>query len=65
MSDYIESLFQGVEILIDKKLESLAFDTTIICRIVDDSESHNGKYRVSDGSVIYVAYSEETDYKSG
>jgi hypothetical protein len=42
MSDMIESLFQGVTILIDKKLEDLAFDTTIICRIVDDSNCKNG-----------------------
>jgi hypothetical protein len=65
MSDYIESLFQGVDILIDKKLETLAYDTTIICRIVDDADCKNGKYRVSDGSVTYFAYSENTDYKLG
>lgn len=65
MSDMIESLFQGMTILIDKKLEDLAFDTTIICRIVDDSNCKNGQYKVSDGSAIYTAYSEKQDYKSG
>jgi hypothetical protein len=65
MSDYIESLFQGVDILIDKKLENLAFDTTAICTITDDSNSKNGEYQVTDGSVTYIAYSEEDKYKKG
>lgn len=65
MSDYMESLFQGVEILIDKKLEDLAYDTSLICCITDNSDSKNGKYRVTDGSVSYTVYSEDDSYKIG
>ena len=65
MSDFMDSIFQSVDILIDRKLEDLAYDVTITCRVVDNSESKNGKYRVSDGSVTYTAYSEYPDYKIG
>ena len=49
----------------DKKLESLAYDTTDICTITDNSESKNGKYRVTDGSVSYIAYSDTDNFKVG
>ena len=65
MSDYIESLFQGVDMLIDKKLENLNYDTTIICTITDNSDSKNGKYRVTDGSIAFTVYSDVSTYRSG
>lgn len=65
MSDYIESLFQGVDMLIDKKLENLNYDTTIICTITDNSDGKNGKYRVTDGSMAFTAYSDVSTYRSG
>ena len=65
MSDYIESLFQGVDMLIDKKLENLNYDTTIICTVTDNSDSKNGKYRVTDGSIAFTAYSDVSTYRSG
>lgn len=65
MSDFAESIFDSVSIIVDKKLDELAFDTTIICRIINNSECKNGKYKVSDGSVTYDAYSEVQDYEEG
>jgi hypothetical protein len=65
MSDYIESLFQGVDILITKRLEDLAYDTTVICTIVDSTDCKNGKYRVTDGSVSYIAYSDSDRFREG
>ena len=65
MSDFIESILQSVDIIIDKRLEDVAYDSTIICTIIDDSDKKNGKYRVSDGSVTYVAYSDQNNYKKG
>jgi hypothetical protein len=65
MSDYMDSLFQGIDILIDKKLEGLAYDTTVICTIVDSSDCKNGKYRVTDGSVSYIAYSDSDKFREG
>jgi hypothetical protein len=43
----------------------VSYDTTIICTITDASDSKNGKYRVTDGSVTYVAYSDVDSYKAG
>lgn len=65
MYDYVESLFQGVDILIDKRLEEVSYDKTIICTITDNSDGKNGKYRVSDGSATYIAYSDLDDYRNG
>lgn len=65
MSDFMDSIFESVKIIVNKELENLSYDTTIVCRIIDDSECKNGKYKVSDGNVSYVAYSEVQDYKSG
>jgi hypothetical protein len=65
MSDYMESLFQGVDILIDKRLENLSYDTTEICTIIDNSLRKNGEYRVTDGSISYIAYSENNNYRNG
>ena len=65
MSDFIESIFQSVDILIDKKLENLSYDTTIICTITDNTDKKDGKYRVTDGSVSFIAYSELTNYRIG
>lgn len=65
MSDYIESIFKGIDILIDKRMGDLAFDTTVICTIVDDKDGKNGKYRVTDGSMTYIAYSDKDDLKNG
>lgn len=65
MSDFMESIFQSIDILIDRRLDDLSYDTTVICRIIDISESKNGKYLVSDGSISYPAYSENPDYKIG
>lgn len=65
MSDFMESLFQGIDILIDKKLENVSYDSTIVCTIVDASKSKDGKYRVTDGSVTYLAYSDQSKYRNG
>ena len=65
MSDFMESIFDSIKIIVDKELEELAFDTTIVCRIIDDSNSKNGKYKVTDGSITFDAYSENSEYKSG
>ena len=65
MSDYIDSIFDGINIIIDKKLEDLAYDSTEICTITNASDCKNGKYRVTDGSVSYIAYSDQDNYREG
>lgn len=63
--DYLESLFQGIDIILEKRLDQVSFDTTIICTITDASNSKNGEYRVTDGNVTYKAYSDLDSYVAG
>lgn len=62
-NDYLESLFQGIDIIVSKRLEDVSYDKTIMCKIVDDSNKKNGEYRVTDGSITFIAYSENDLYK--
>lgn len=64
-NDYLESLFTGIDTIIDKRFETLAYDKTIVCTVVDHSKSKNGEYKVSTGDVIYTAYSDTNKYSSG
>ena len=61
--DYAETLFQAVEVLINKKIESIKFDETINATITDASKSAQGQYVVSTGNAKFVAYSPETSYR--
>ena len=62
--DYLEQLFQGVDILIERKLKDVSFDTTIICTVTDASDSKNGRYQVTDGTIRFEAYSDNDKYKA-
>lgn len=62
--DYSEALCQSMKIISESVLESVKFDKTIECTIVDDSQRTQGTYRVSDGSVEFTAYSETTTYRN-
>lgn len=62
--DYSEALCQSMKIISESVLESVKFDKTIECTIVDDSQRAQGTYRVSDGSVEFTAYSETTTYRN-
>ena len=42
----------------------MAFDKTITCTIVDDSDKNNGRYRVTDGSSKFIAYSETKTFRN-
>lgn len=63
--DYLESLFEGINIILEKRLDDVSFDTTVICTITDASNSKNGEYRVTDGSTSYKAYSDLDSYVTG
>ena len=64
-SEMLNSLFAGVDIIIDKRLQSVSYDSTIVCTIVDDSNRKNGIYRATDGSTIYTVYSDLDSYRNG
>ena len=58
-----ENICEAIKLIIDAELQELSYDKTVICTIIDDSKKNEGKYKVSEGSVSYEAYSESTDYK--
>ena len=60
----IENLFKAVDILVERRLENVNFDRTIICTITDDSDKKNGCYIVSDGTIKFKAYANDTSYKT-
>ena len=64
-TDYLESLFKGIDIILEKRLDGVLFDKTIICTITDASNKKNGEYRVTDGSVTYLAYADVDSYVAG
>ena len=61
--DVAETLFCAVDEIVTKRIESINFDKTIDCVIIEDEEAKKGKYRVTDGSANFYAYSVSTDYK--
>ena len=60
--DFSEDLFQAMEQIINAKLAEVKFDKTILCTITDNSNASTGQYQVTDGSVTFEAYSENTEY---
>lgn len=61
--DISESIFQAVDILIDKKIESVKFDETIEATIENAEQASEGLYVVSSGAAKFVAYGYNTQYK--
>lgn len=63
MADYAETLFQAVDILLNKKIEQIKFDQTIKATVIDTSKADIGEYLVSTGEAKFTAYSTETKYR--
>ena len=59
----VESLVPAMDIIASERLESVNFDRTIRCRIVDVSNANFGEYKVTDGTSTFKAYSEDRTYK--
>ena len=62
---FSETLFEALDIIINKRLQSVQKDKTILCVIEDASKANEGEYVVSNASARFVAYSENTSYKNG
>ena len=60
----VEQLFGAMDIILEQRLQSVNFDKTIICTIVDDSDKRNGCYIVTDGSMKFKAYVNDTTYRN-
>lgn len=62
--NYGEDLCQSVDIIITKRLEGIAFDSTILCTITNDKKRDQGSYTVSNnGNLEFEAYSSNTNYR--
>ena len=63
MVDYADIICQAVDEIVSKRLESINYDNTITCSVVDASKAKTGTYTVTDGSTNFTAYSVSTEYK--
>lgn len=64
--NYGEVLCQAVDEIINKRLEGISYDKTIICTIISDDTKEQGIYRVSNNDLIeFNAYSSNTSYRKG
>lgn len=60
-----ETLFEALDIIINKRLESVQKDKTILCVVEDASKAKEGEYTVSNASAKFTAYSENVNYVAG
>ena len=62
IAEAVENSLNAFNIVSKKNLEAVSFDQTIKCKIIDITNRDLGEYKVTDGSSIFAAYSEKTDY---
>lgn len=54
--DYNETLCQAVDILIQKRLKDLAFNTTQQFTVLDNTNRNKGEYRVGNSAIDFLAF---------
>jgi hypothetical protein len=59
----IEQFFQSIDIILTQRLSNLSYNTTVIATIIDDSDKAQGHYIVSDGTIKFDAYTNDTNYR--
>ena len=60
--DYNEILLEAIDTIVLQRISEVNFDKTIVCTITDDTDRANGHYVVTDGSIQFDAYAENTYY---
>lgn len=65
MSFNLDEFFKSIDVIVEQRLTDLSYDTTVIATITDDSDKSRGHYIVSDGTITFDAYVNDTNYKSG
>ena len=65
IAEAVENSLNAYNIISKKHLESVSYDTTVKAKIVDIKNRNFGEYKVNDGTSIYYAYSDKTDYYNG
>lgn len=58
-----ESIFDAISLIVENRVAHLEYDKTIICTIVDNSNSKNNKYTVTDGSIKFEVEGNGEKYK--
>ena len=64
-TDYGEILCTAVDEIVSARLQGLQYDITKLCTIVDDTNSYQGKYIVSEGTARYEAFTTDNNLKKG
>lgn len=59
----VDTAAQAMQALLSQQLSTVGYDKTLVYTITDDSVKDKGSYTVSDGSVSFTAYTEDTSYK--
>lgn len=60
----INEFFKSIDIILTQRLSDLSYDKTVIATIVDDSDKERSHYVVSDGTIKFDAYSNDTSFKN-
>lgn len=63
MPDIAEQICLAVDQIVNKRLESIKFDTTITAVIVDNSKAKDNQYTCTNGEAEFIAYSKDQTYK--
>lgn len=63
--NYNEIFCESMEIIAKNVLDGISYDKTIACKIVKDDKKKQGEYTVSNGSMEFVAYSQDQSYYKG
>jgi len=54
--DYAENFLEAMDLIVQKRLENLKYDKTILCEVIEVLDDEQRVYRVSDGSNTFIAY---------
>lgn len=65
MSNLTDSLFEAISTIAEKRIANLKYDKTVICTVTSIDNAKNNLYSVSDGSVVFEAQGDGTQYKVG
>ena len=57
MNNINENICQAIDIIIQERLSHISFDTTVLCKVVDDSKKEQGIYIVKSDETKFEAYS--------
>lgn len=61
--DIAGQVCEAIDQIVNERLKSINYDTTIIATIIDNKDAKKNKYTCSNGTSSFIAYSKETNYK--